>query len=178
MDRAEFREALEELDPEDEGGLITAVQQRVRALSRRHIDIQDRIDDTESTRRDLDRRLQAAEAKIVEQADDSVEPSVESIEDIEALPEGVSVEFDSELLAEVQTIREQARSNYQETAEEGADLQSELSDNSEELQLQQDVLADLESDDVTVAEAQGRLLEFLADADSLPEGDELDDPGA
>lgn len=175
MDRTELRAALEELDPDDEAGLITAVQQRVRALSSRHIDIQERIDDTETTRQDLERRLQAAESQIIEQADASVEQEVASIEDIEALPDGVSVEFDPELLAEVQSIREQARSNYQRTADEGADLQAELADNSDELQLHQDVLAALEADELTIAEARERLLDFFDDAgpgeDATDEGD-------
>lgn len=158
------------MDPDDETVLITVVQQRVRALSSRHIDIQGKIDDTESTRQDLERRLQDAESQIIAQADASVEQDVESIEDIEALPDGVSVEFDPELLAEVQSIREQARSNYQRTAAEGADLQAELADNSNELQLHQDVLADLEDDELTIAEARDKLLEFFADAGDDGEG--------
>jgi hypothetical protein len=161
MDREEFRAALETLDPDDEEGLVTAVQQRVRALSSRHLDIQDRIDDTESTRQNLERRLQEAEAEIIEQADASVDEDVESIDDIETLPDDAAVEFDPELLAEVQDIREQARSNYQQTAEEGADLQAELADNSDELQLQQSVLADLEEGEATVEEARDRLLSFF-----------------
>jgi hypothetical protein len=163
MDREEFRESLSALDAADEEGLVTAVQERVRALSSRHLDIQDRIDDTESTRQDLERRLQEAEAEIIEQADASVDEDVESIEDIEALPDDAAVEFDPELLAEVQDIREQARSNYHRTAEEGADLQSELADNSDELELQQSVLADLEEGEATVEEARDRLLSFFAE---------------
>lgn len=167
MDRTELRAALKEIEPDDEAGLISAVQRRVRALSSRHVDIQEQIDDTEATRQDLERRLKEAESQIIAQADGSVEHDVESIEDIEALPEGVSVEFDPELLAEVQTIREQARSNYRRTADEGADLQSELSDNSDELQLHQDVLSALEADELSIAEARDTLLESLADpADS------------
>lgn len=165
MDRAEFREALSALDPDDEAGLIGAVQQRVRTLSRRHLDIQDRIDDTESTRADLQRRLEEAEAEIVAQADASVERDVESIEDIEALPEDTTVEFDPELLAEVQSIREQARENYQRTADEGADLQAELEDNSDELELHQEVLAALEAGDISTGEAREQLLAFYADAE-------------
>lgn len=161
MDREEFRAALEALDPDDEEGLVTAIQERVRALSSRHLDIQDRIDNTESTRQDLERRLQAAEEEIIAQADASVEADVESIEDIESLPDDANVEFDPELLAEVQDIRERARSNYHETAEEGADLQSELAENSDELEVQQAVLADLEEGEVTVEEARDRLLSFL-----------------
>lgn len=163
MDRTEFRAAVESLAPDDEEGLITAVQQRVRALSSRHVDIQEQIDESESTRQDLEQRLGAAEAKIIEQADASVEADVDSVDDIESLPEDVSVEFDPQLLAEVREVRQQARSNYQETAEEGADLQAELSDNSDELELHQAVLADLEAGEVTVAEARERLLESLDD---------------
>jgi predicted nuclease with TOPRIM domain len=161
MDRTEFRAAVESLDPDDEEGLITAVQQRVRALSSRHVDIQEQIDESESTRQNLERRLQEAEAEIIEQANASVEADVGSVDDIESLPEDVSVEFDPELLAEVREIRQQARSNYQQTAEEGADLQAELSDNSDELELHQDVLADLEAGDATVSEARERLLDAL-----------------
>jgi predicted nuclease with TOPRIM domain len=161
MDREEFRAALEALDHDDKEGLVTAVQERVRALSSRHLDIQDRIEDTESVRQDLERRLQEAEAEIIEQADASVDEDVASIEDIETLPDDAAVEFDSKLLAEVQDIREQARSNYQQTAEEGADLQAELADNSDELELQQSVLADLEEGEATVEEARDRLLSFF-----------------
>jgi predicted nuclease with TOPRIM domain len=163
MDREEFRAALEALDHDDKEGLVTAVQERVRALSSRHLDIQDRIEDTESVRQDLERRLQEAEAEIIEQADASVDEDVASIEDIETLPDDAAVEFDSKLLAEVQDIREQARSNYQQTAEEGADLQAELADNSDELELQQSVLADLEEGEATVEEARDRLLSFFAE---------------
>jgi chromosome segregation ATPase len=165
MDREEFRAALQSLDDDDKEGLVTAVQQRVRALSSRHLDIQERIDDTESTRQDLARRLEEAEAEIVAQADASVDADVDSIEDVEALPEDVSVEFDPELLAEVRDVRERARSNYHQTAEEGADLQSELADNSDELEVQQDVLAALEEEDLSVAAARDRLLSFLGDAE-------------
>jgi hypothetical protein len=170
MDRTEFRTALAELDDEAAEALITAIQQRVRALSSRHLAIQDRIDDTESTRQDLERRLQEAEAAIIEQADASVEADVESIEDIESLPEDVSVAFDPELLDEVETIRQQSRSNYQRTAEEGADLRSELSANSDELQLHQEVLAAIERDEMDLPAARDRLLTFFEEA-----GDEASD---
>lgn len=178
MDRTELRGTLADLDPDDETGLIEAVQHRVRALSSRHLDIQERIDDSESTRRGLERRLQDAEAEIIAQADDSVERNVESIDDIEELPGDVSVEFDPELLAEVQSIREQAKSNYQHTASEGANLQAELADNSDELEVHRDVLAALEADELTIAEARDRLLEFLADADDQPELADDHDGGA
>lgn len=164
MDRSEFRATLAELGDDDREGLVAAIQQRVRTLSSRHLTIQDRIDDSESTRRDLEGRLEDAEAEIITQADASVETDVTSIEDIEALPKDVAVEFDPALLAEVQDIREQARSNYERTAAEGADLQTELSTNNDELQRLQSVLADLEDETVTVAAARDRLLSFLEDA--------------
>lgn len=174
MDRSEFRAALAALDDDDREGLVAAIQQRVRTLSRRHLAIQDRIDDSESTRRDLEQRLEDAEAEIISQADASVEADVSSIEDIEALGEDVAVEFDPALLAEVQDIRQQARSNYERTAAEGADLQTELSTNNEELQRHQSVLADLEDGSVTVAAARDRLVAFLDDA---PEETSLDAAG-
>lgn len=165
MERSELRSVLQDLETDDEAGLITAVQQRVRSLSSRHLDIQAHIDDSEATRQSLERRLQEAESRIVEQADAAVEQDVASIDDIDALPDDVSVEFDPELLADVQSIREQARSNYQRTADEGKDLQAELADNSDELELHQEVLGALDADELTVVAARDELLEFLADAD-------------
>jgi len=177
MDRAAFRAALAELDPDDRAGLIGAVQRRVRALSSRHVDIQDRIDDSETTRRDLERRLEEAEAEIVAQADESVEADVDSIADVEALPDDVAVEFDPALLAEVRDIREEARGNYRRTAEEGADLQAELADNSDELECHQEVLAALEDGELTTATARERLLDFFgedgADEGTTPDDDEI-----
>lgn len=161
MDRAAFREALRQLDPDDRDGLVTAVQERVRALSGRHLDIQERIEASEENRRDLQARLEDAERRIVEQADASVEADVESIEDVESLPEDTAVEFEPELLAEVRDIREQARSNYRSTATESSGLQAELARNGEELRLHRSVLAEMDEGDLTTASARDRLLEFF-----------------
>ncbi len=162
MDREEFRERLETL-ADDQAGFVTAIQERVRTLSGRHLDIQEEIQSSEETREDLAARLEAIEDEIVAQADASVEADVGSIEDVEALPADADVEFDPELMREVEEIRSQAKTNYRKTAEQGADLQAELTENTEELQLYGDVLARLEAGETSPTEARDRLLDFLDD---------------
>lgn len=166
QDISAFEERLESIDPDDESELITAIRDRVRALSGRHLDIQERIENRDDRRRDLAERLQDAERQIIEQADATVEQDVTSIEDIESLPPDANPEFDADLLDEVATIREEARSNYQETAAEGEDLQTELDVNSEELALHREVLSELEDDEIDAAEARERLLAFATDAEN------------
>lgn len=163
MDRQEFRERLEALDGGDRAGLIQAVRQRVEALSARHADIQTQISERDETRQELQDRLAEVEAEIVRQADASVEQSVDSIDDVEDLPEDAGVEFDPELVAEVEDVRTAARANYRSTAEEGSDLQSELNRNTEELELYGEVLAELEEESLDPAAARDRLLESLAE---------------
>ncbi|PSP75387.1 hypothetical protein BRC81_15855 [Halobacteriales archaeon QS_1_68_20] len=162
MDREEFHEQLETL-ADDQEAFVAAIQERVRTLSGRHLDIQEEIQSSEQTREDLADRLEAVEDEIVAQADASVEQDVESIEDVEALPPDAGVEFDEELIEEVEEIRSQAKSNYRQTTERGADLQAELNENTEELELYGDVLARLEAEEISPAEARDRLLEFLDD---------------
>ena len=166
MDDQEFHEALTEMDPEDRTTLVVMVQERVRTLSKRHLEIQERIQDSNETRKGLAQRLEEAERRIVEQADASVEQEIDSIEDIEALPDDANVEFDPQLLAEVEAIRADARSNYEATANEGADLQAELRRNSRELQLHQELLTAMEEEELSAEEARERLLDFFEDADS------------
>lgn len=163
MDRQEFRERLEALDAGDRAGLIRAVRQRVEALSARHADIQTQISERDETRQELQDRLAEVEAEIVRQADASVEQSVDTIDDVEDLPEDAGVEFDPELVAEVEAVRSDARENYRSTAEEGSDLQSELNRNTEELELYGEVLAELEEASLEPGAARDRLLESLED---------------
>ena len=163
MDDREFHEALTELEPADRTTLVVTVQERVRALSKRHLEIQEQIQDSDETRKGLAQRLVEAEQRIVEQADASVETEINSIEDVEALPADADVEFDPELLAEVEAIRADARSNHETTADESADLQAELRHNSRELQLHQEVLTDMEEEELSTEEARERLLEFFED---------------
>jgi len=163
MDRAEFRERLDALAPDDEAGLVTAIRERVSSLSGRHLDIQERIQESDRARRDLEDRLAEIERRIVAQADASVEQDVDSIDDVESLPADADVEFDPELMREVEEIRTEARANQQRTSEQGADLQAELSENTEELELYGDLLAQLEADELTAAEARERLLDRLDD---------------
>lgn len=161
MDRQEFRETLESLDGEDEAALVETIRRRVSTLSGRHVDIQDRISESDRTRQELQQRLQDVEAEIVRQADASVEQDVDSIEDVEDLPEDAGVEFDPDLVEEVQAVRQQARDNYQSTAETGSDLQTELNENTEELELYGEVLAGVEEGTLTPDEARQRLLAAL-----------------
>ena len=165
MDDREFHEALTEMEPEDRSKLVVTVQKRVRTLSRRHLEIQERIQDSDENRKSLAERLADAERRIIEQADGSVEQNIDSIEDIEALPKDAGVEFDPELLAEVESIRDAAHTNYQTTADEGADLQAELHHNSRELQLHQEVLSAMEDGELSTEETQERLLTFFEESD-------------
>jgi len=175
MDRTAFRERLAAVEDGDKEALVAAIQGRVRSLSGRHLDIQERIEETESARKELQRRLREAEAEIVAQADAAVEADVDSIGDVEALPGDAGVSFDPELLAEVEEIRERARSNHRRTADEGGGLRAELAANSDELELHQSVLADLEDGEATVADARARLLAFLDD-EGAADADASDDP--
>ena len=161
MNRTEFRDALESLDPDDQDGLVEAIRQRVSALSGRHLDIQARINESDEKRQSLETRLAAVEGEIVSQVNDSVDQEVETIEDIEGLPDDANVQFDPELVEEVERIRSEARDNYQETSTEGSDLQAELNANTAELELYGEVLADVEEEDLSTSEARERLLAFL-----------------
>lgn len=161
MNRSEFRAALESLDADDQDGLVEAIRQRVSALSGRHLDIQQQINESDEKRQDLQTRLAAVEGEIVSQVNDSVDLEVETIEDVENLPSDANVQFDPELIEEVERIRSEARDNYQQTSAEGSDLQAELNANTEELELYGQVLADVEDGHCTTSEARDRLLEHL-----------------
>jgi hypothetical protein len=163
MDRERFREELAALDPGDEAALVTLVGRRVEALSGRHQEIQDEIADDDAAREDIRERLAAVEAEILRQADESVDAEVETVADLEALPDDADVSFDDELVAELEAVRERARENQRRTSERGTDLQAELNDNTEELELYGDTLAAVESGELDAAAARERLLEHLGE---------------
>lgn len=163
MDRAEFRETLASLDDEDQDGLVEAIRRRVSTLSGRHLDIQRQIDESDDERRSLEAQLAAVESEIVSQVDDAVDEPVESIEDVENLPADANVQFDPELVAKVERIRTAARENHQRTSATGSDLQSELDENTAELELYGDVLAEVEEEDLPTSRARERLLAHLDD---------------
>lgn len=163
MNREEFREQLDTLGSDDVDEFVTAIQERVRSLSGRHLDIQTEIQASDETRKDLAGRLEAIEDEIVAQANASVEADIESIADVEALPPETNVSFDPDLMREVDEIRSQARSNYHHTAEQGADLQVELDENTRELELYGDVLARIEAGELSPEDAQERLKRFFDD---------------
>jgi hypothetical protein len=163
MDRERFREELAALDPGDEAALVTLVGRRVEALSGRHQEIQDEIAADDAAREDIRERLAAVEAEILRQADESVDAEVETVADLEALPDDADVSFDDELVAELEAVRERARENQRRTSERGTDLQAELNDNTEELELYGDTLAAVESGELDAAAARERLLEHLGE---------------
>lgn len=161
MNREQFRERLETIDSDDEEGFVAAIQQRVGALSGRHLDIQAEIQASDETRQSLAGRLEEIEDEIVAQADASVEQDVESLADVEALPADANVSFDPDLMREVEEIRALARTNYQQTVAQGEDLQVELNENTEELEEYGDVLARVEAGELSPQDARERLLTFL-----------------
>lgn len=165
MDREEFRERLAAIGPGEEAALIQVIRRRVGTLSGRHVDIQEELRESDETRKRLQQRLQELEAEIVRQADASVEASVDDIEDVEALPDDAGIEFDPDLVAEVEDVRQAARDNYRATAASGSDLQAELDRNTEELELYGEVLAALEEGTLSAADARDRLLAAVAEGE-------------
>lgn len=161
MDRERFREELAALDPGDEAALVALVGRRVEALAERHEEIQAEIAADDAAREDLQERLAAVEAEILRQADESVDADVETVADLEALPDDADVSFDDDLVAELEAVREQARENERRTDERGAALRTELDDNTEELELYGETLAAVQAGELDVGAARERLIEYL-----------------
>lgn len=161
MDRETFRARLAAIEDGDQSALADLVSARVESLSDRHRDIQQQIRENNDAREHLAGRLETLEERIIAQADASVDSDVTDIDDVEALPSDADIEFDESLIEEVNDVRQQARQNYQRTTENGADLQAELAENTEELELYGEVLAAVEHGELSTGAARDRLLDEL-----------------
>lgn len=157
----EFREAVDAAD--DEAELLDAIRRRISALSARQLEIQEQIESQQETGNALAAELENVEAQLIEQADESVEPTVESIDDLRSLPEDVQPEIDPVLLARTRAIRERAAEHHEQTQADGETLQAELRRNDEELSLHRDVVEAIQDGETSVEDASERLLAFDPD---------------
>lgn len=159
----DFISRLRALDPGDQSGLLEVIRERASVLSGQSDELHDRLAAQASARESLAERLASVEDRIVEQADAAVEADVDSIEDLETLPDDVEIAFDPELIAEVEALQEATTESALDAAEGESMARDALDDAAAELEMLGDVVDGLESGEMDVAAAREHIISFHAE---------------
>lgn len=159
----DFIARVRALDPDDQGALLSLIRERAATLSGQSDELHDRLAAQVDARQSLADRLADVEERIVAQADAAVEQEVTAIEDLETLPEDVEIQFDPELVAEVEALQEAANRSAVDAAEGEAIARDTLAHAADELEMLGDVVEGLESGDLDVETARERVIRFHAE---------------